>query len=307
MVITASAASRILNRTKIRHFQLQPQHRHHHNFHLRVGVVTSFPSYLQNVDFPARNITSILRKNTTHEDANMSHARISTPTEDAAHNYDFSIKNTLPHLHATCRNNSMQNLPFDHASNRSFSSKAYKEDSWEQPLDTSHNGDSKPSSRSLFKNIPIDQSILTHIRSIGVGMRPKKKRKRPNKKTSRRNGSGGIMNEADERDFFNAKVSSGNTRQRPKKVVDDDNEGGHIESVMLPPPFSRQTTINTEAAANDVTEAGQRIKRFPVKVLGSVGSVAEKMPRSSKGLPEVAIVGRSNVGKSTLLNVICTR
>lgn len=44
--------------------------------------------------------------------------------------------------------------------------------------------------------------------------------------------------------------------------------------------------------------------RLPVKVVGSVGSLNETMPRPTKGLPEVALAGRSNVGKSTLLNAL---
>lgn len=88
----------------------------------------------------------------------------------------------------------------------------------------------------------------------------------------------------------------------------------------------------------DRTKAGYQIKRLPVKILGSssVQTVQQSsqqssqqsqndrfntdihtfdeiiqtnvqrifsFPRGSKHLPEVAIAGRSNVGKSTLLNV----
>ena len=49
--------------------------------------------------------------------------------------------------------------------------------------------------------------------------------------------------------------------------------------------------------------SGYTIRRLPVKVLGKVGSPEDEIPRPSKGLPEVVIAGRSNVGKSTLLNV----
>ena len=141
----------------------------------------------------------------------------------------------------------------------------------------------------------MNPSILEHIRSIGVGIRAKKKRKKPSKQHKTRDG--GILTEADETEFFSGKGFERRTRSKPK----DDGEGVGIKAsaCMPPPPFSAQVIEDVE----DVTEKGHRIKRLPVKVLGRVGSMEDEMPRSSKGLPEVAIVGRSNVGKSTLLNV----
>ncbi len=194
----------------------------------------------------------------------------------------------------------VQMISFQQGATRGFvTPRTNPEDSWEQ-LKTDN---LKSSNRSTFKNIPIDQSILSYIRSIGVGMRPKKKRHRPNSTTGsskRSNERGGVLSEKDEKLFFDTKYNFKGSRRRPSRVSDDDNEVDRTESFMPPPPFSSQ---NLRQSADDVTETGQIIKRLPVKILGTVGSSADEMPRSSKGLPEVAIVGRSNVGKSTLLNV----
>jgi len=170
------------------------------------------------------------------------------------------------------------------------------EESWEQPLELD-NQISNSSNRSLFKALPVNPSILEHIRSIGVGIRPRTKRKKLSKQKFR---DGGLLSEADEREFFSGKGGERRSRSKAKKGGKDNDNEVKVSIAMPPPPFSCQVVSDVD----DVTEKGHRIKRLPVKVLGSVGSVEDEMPRSSKGLPEVAIVGRSNVGKSTLLNAL---
>ena len=72
-------------------------------------------------------------------------------------------------------------------------------------------------------------------------------------------------------------------------------------------PTATEETVATR-------QESRNIRVLPVKVLGRVGSsssssddsdvASDEFPRPTSGLPEVAIIGRSNVGKSTLLNAL---
>ena len=116
------------------------------------------------------------------------------------------------------------------------------------------------SGRSKFRSIPVHPSILRYIQEVGVGI-PKKtdarhRRKRP------WGGSDNIIAERDEAEHFRVKKL---TKQR---------------SSLPPPPFYTATTANN-------AEAGSKIERIPIKILGSVGSKDEEFPRITKGLPEI--------------------
>jgi hypothetical protein len=117
------------------------------------------------------------------------------------------------------------------------------------------------SGRSQFKNVPVNPSILSYIQYVGVGI-PKKSKKRP-----RRRESGEVLSEKDEEDHFRQQ----SPHQKP------------LTARRPPPPFV------APSSSNDTTEAGQIIQRFPVKLIGSSGSVDDEFPfpRPFKGLPEV--------------------
>jgi len=172
----------------------------------------------------------------------------------------------------------------------------------------------KNSAEPRFRDIPINKSILEYVQTIGVGIRPKKKRTLK-KKGKKLRGKGllddGIilLNEEDERNFLMQKSNSLQREERKEKV-DREKRASEREAEkarrpsswwLPPPPFASNNNI---AGLDDVSVQGHKVHRLPVKVLGSATSKDDEMPRSSKGLPEVAIAGRSNVGKSTLLNAL---
>lgn len=188
------------------------------------------------------------------------------------------------------------------------------------------------SARSRFKEIPVHPSILKQIRNIGVGREGKENRqkKRPFEKKRKQaitSGHSQTMSRAEEKRFLensNNRVrvmrSSGATN-RPSRENEKPNFQGDLQ--LAPPPFgegqprhgsSRMRTGEDKNIAKNLsttTESKRRTVRvLPVKILGQVTSStcdndkSDQFPRPTSGLPEVAIVGRSNVGKSTLLNAL---
>ena len=72
---------------------------------------------------------------------------------------------------------------------------------------------------------------------------------------------------------------------------------------LPPPPFSSFLKSDDHKQTAE-TLSDRKIVRRPVRRLGSAGSLKDAIPIESKGLSEIAICGRSNVGKSTLLNAL---
>lgn len=147
------------------------------------------------------------------------------------------------------------------------------------------------SNRALFKSIPVDPSILSYIRGLGVGISSKKKRKR--KQTQTNKSTKGLLSENDEASFFGERESRTGRKDRRKRSTgsskssspENDGQSLHSKNAFIPPPpFS--TSSHTKEESEGASE-GISIRKLPVKVLGSVGSTEEEMPRSSKGLPEV--------------------
>ena len=170
--------------------------------------------------------------------------------------------------------------------------------------------------RKAFKEVPVHPSILQYIESIGVGIPQRRdlrnrQRSKQSRSQSRRGGRGrdGVLDAAAEKEFLQSqsfgmrrRSSSKHNRQRNdtgasrSKSTHDQQESS---SAWLPPlPFA------APIKANETTIDGHKVKRLPVKILGSAGSIEDEFPRSTKGLTEVALAGRSNVGKSTLLNAL---
>lgn len=143
-------------------------------------------------------------------------------------------------------------------------------------LSTEFTGDEVMSATKEFKSLPVENSILRYIQSIGVGIPKRKSRGR--RATERRSD---VLTPSQEQAFFDRA-----RRQRQSSVA----KPGAIKiSQALPPvPFR---------VADDM-------KRKPVKVVARVGSLEDKFPSNDIGIPEIAIAGRSNVGKSSLLNAL---
>lgn len=156
------------------------------------------------------------------------------------------------------------------------------------------------SNKDIFKSIPVNPSILRHIQSLGVGIKSKTTKKKKQSLNRKSSSTSDLLSLDEEMDFFLNKTNAFSSRSRRPSKMNMKEASSPGSLFTPPPPFSASVPIGI----NDQTASGKRIKRHRIKVLGKASSVEDEMPRPSKGLPEVAIIGRSNVGKSTLLNAL---
>ena len=138
------------------------------------------------------------------------------------------------------------------------------------------------SSTKEFRSLPVDSSLLEYIQSIGVGI---PKRKTRAQATNERRSE--VMNANQEKAFFDR-----NRRQRQTTVGVSGKQGSSkivIVQELPPAPFGVPTDV----------------RRKPVKVVARVGSLQDdNFPSNNQNIPEIALAGRSNVGKSSLLNAL---
>jgi GTP-binding protein len=170
------------------------------------------------------------------------------------------------------------------------------------------------SARKLFQQIPIHPSILEYIRTIGVGIVPRDtsgRRSRHRRKRMIHN------DDADENhrhgEHHNRPI---NSRQRTELHSNDDTAGHnqHKSDELLwmppPPPFgpkSLPVQLISSAGPRDiiaVTPSSEQSSSNDTTTTNTTNNIPNIFPKNQSCIPEVAIIGRSNVGKSTLLNAL---
>lgn len=139
------------------------------------------------------------------------------------------------------------------------------------------------SNRAVFKETNVSPTILSYIKRIGVGIPDKTRR-------SKRKKGGNPEDELLDQSRYGRKRGSSK---------EEKDRGTTSFSWVPPPPFASSPRRHDSSSG-----ASYRVRRRPVRVIGSVGSLDERFPRNADGIPEIALAGRSNVGKSTLLNAL---
>ena len=140
------------------------------------------------------------------------------------------------------------------------------------------------SQRQKFKEIPVHPSIQRYIELIGVGIPSGRKSSKRLRQSLFQNASGLV-------DMSSRRSGRSRSLLRP------------------PPPFSLAEAAEEEEGQIDGIHqdqnSHQRKNRRRITVIGKVASMDDAFPNNPKNrIPEVAICGRSNVGKSTLLNAL---
>jgi len=130
--------------------------------------------------------------------------------------------------------------------------------SWRFSSSTSPPSNDTPSGRSAFNQTPVHPSILQYIQAVGVGKAERTKRR----KYKKNKGEARFFSRSEEQERFGSKRRS--------------------TSTVPPTPFPAPAL-----GANERSESRKLIRRFPVKLLGTVGSVNEAFPKASPNLPEV--------------------
>mmetsp|Transcript_20769 Transcript_20769/g.49109 ORF Transcript_20769/g.49109 Transcript_20769/m.49109 type:complete len:507 (-) Transcript_20769:107-1627(-) len=207
--------------------------------------------------------------------------------------------------------------------------------SWNCGYNSNYESSGMISARSRFKEIPVDPSVLRFIKYAGVGRKGKGGRrekqpfvKKKRHKIGQNNGDEwhkiydgfDTMNREEERQFFEngriARRSRTNNSVTKISFLKEQQRKRHSLFALPPPPFGdgRHTRDNRKSNSTRKTKQKARsIRVFPVKLLRRVTSTSfplanssdanyQPFPRPMSKFPEVAIIGRSNVGKSTLLN-----
>ena len=136
---------------------------------------------------------------------------------------------------------------------------------------TSQSGNTHGDSLDSFtvkgqQKAPVNPSILNYIQYLDIGIPKKKVRARKQRRNPNRSNKN-VLSKADEAEHFRS-----NQSRRPKALQ------------LPPPPFVVPPSLAPVAQKSNKDTA---VVRYPVKILGSAGSMNEELPKATKGLPEV--------------------
>ncbi len=148
------------------------------------------------------------------------------------------------------------------------------------PSDIGSTAQTTISNRKRFAAITPPPDILKYIKKIGVGQPPRRRKtdRRPRPKSK---GSGEVK--------YKKKKAKGQFINLLEPSVYEEDISPRVQLEVAPPPPPRPFSPST---------------RLPVQVVHEVSVQEPELPQPDPNFPELALAGRSNVGKSTLINAL---